>query len=157
MTSPTIQHHPRMLLAGFSFFGDPFHSHAGWTEANEIGRLWKRLMASLSVYPDTLYEVHLEHPDTPQTGEYEVFVGYPVDDIDAVPLAMCLKVLPASDYAQFTVRGDQIHEPIIEAWLRGADYRIAHPILIQRYDERFKGLDRMAESLLDMLVPVERR
>ena len=30
------------LLAGFSFYGDPFAESAGWTEENEIGRLWQR-------------------------------------------------------------------------------------------------------------------
>ena len=36
-----------MLLVGLSFFGDPFKSSAGWTEENEIGRLWVRFMAFL--------------------------------------------------------------------------------------------------------------
>ena len=36
------------------------------------------------------------------------------------------------------------------------DYEIAVPAFIQRYDERFKGLDRLAESELDLLVPVQR-
>lgn len=32
---------PDIVLVGLSFFGDPFRTNAGWTEENEIGRLWR--------------------------------------------------------------------------------------------------------------------
>jgi hypothetical protein len=41
-------------LAGMSFFGDPFTSHAGWTEENEIGRLWQRFQAHVETQPGWL-------------------------------------------------------------------------------------------------------
>lgn len=159
---PIIQHHPRLILAGVSFFGDPFHSHAGWTEANEIGRLWQRLMRILSTpdsgygFPTESYEIHLQYPETPQTGEYEVFVGFAIETLDRVPVELCLKILPESDYAIFTLRGEQIHgdEPLIDRWLATSDYQLVRPIYVQRYDQRFKGLDRLAESEIDLMVPV---
>ena len=43
---PTMIEKRQMMLLGFSFFGDPFKISGGWTEENEIGRLWKRFMAS---------------------------------------------------------------------------------------------------------------
>jgi len=45
---PTMIEKRQMILLGFSFFGDPFKISGGWTEENEIGRLWKRFMAYLS-------------------------------------------------------------------------------------------------------------
>ena len=45
---PQIVEKPQMMLLGLSFFGDPFSLSAGWTEENEIGRLWKRFMAYLA-------------------------------------------------------------------------------------------------------------
>ena len=90
---PKIVEHDEMLLLGFSFFGDPFRSSAGWTEENEIGRLWQRFMAYLAehrqriknVKPEEVaYEVHIQHEETPRTGEYEVFVG-----VEAEAWRMC--------------------------------------------------------------------
>ena len=34
----------KIFLIGCSFYGDPFTGSAGWTEENEIGRLWNRFM-----------------------------------------------------------------------------------------------------------------
>lgn len=160
MEQVVIRRRPRLLLAGFSFFGDPFHSHAGWTEANEIGRLWKRLLAlwqeSERQPPAVMYEVHVQNSETPRTGEFEVFVGYEVDGFEAVSFELCLKQLPAAEYAVFTLRGDQIQqdEPLIDNWLRANSYRIAHPFFIQRYDHRYQGIDRLEESELDFLAPI---
>ncbi len=161
---PLIQPCPRLLVAGFSFFGDPFHSHAGWTETNEIGRLWQRLFGFLTSpanpypQPSVSYEIHLQNHETPRTGEFEVFAGFEIPDLARVPPELCVKVLPAGDYALFTLRGDQIvsDEPIFDCWANTSGYRQAFPFFAQRYDARFKGLDRLAESELDVLVPVAR-
>jgi len=162
---PVIKPYPRTILAGFSFFGDPFHSHAGWTETNEIGRLWQRLLRFWQEaapppqdMPTVSYEIHLQNPETLQTGEYEVFVGFKIDDVNTVPVELCLKILPEGTYAIFTLRGEQIQsdEPLIEQWLADAGYRQAFPFFAQCYDQRFKGVDRIAESALDILVPVVR-
>jgi len=156
-----------MLLAGFSFFGDPFHSHAGWTEANEIGRLWQRLerLAALPSVQNTLfasiavsYEMHLQNHETPQTGEFEIFAGIEVAAVDNVPLELCVKVVPETDYAVFTVRGSETYgdEPVLDNWLRDNGYRQAFPFFLQRYDARFKGVDHLAESEWDILIPIAR-
>ena len=92
----------QMLLVGLSFFGDPFKSSAGWTEENEIGRLWVRFMTYLEnqgariqhiMDPEVSYEVHIEHPETQAKGEYEVFVGLEVEQLqDEIPnLELALK------------------------------------------------------------------
>ena len=169
MIEPKVIKAARMLLLGFSFFGDPFEISAGWTEENEIGRLWNRFMAYLMQHPGeikhvkdkaVMYEVHIEHPETSRTGEYEVFVGLQVTQLDDLPVEVTLKVLPATTYAVFTLRGEQItsdwNKLIYTDWMSQSGYRSAYPFGFQRYDARFKGVDRIDESVLEVYVPVTR-
>ena len=157
----------RMLLAGFSFFGDPFKSSAGWTEENEIGRLWVRFMAFLVNQGaciqhikehEVSYEVHIEHAETQEKGEYEVFTGVEVEQLQDVPVELLVKVLPPTAYAVFTLEGEEItsdwHQMIQRDWLPESGYRIAYDYAIERYDQRFKGLDKIAESVMDVYIPV---
>ena len=44
---PKIIESQQITLVGMSFYGDPFDTHAGWDEDNQIGLLWKRLFAFL--------------------------------------------------------------------------------------------------------------
>ena len=159
----------RMLLVGFSFFGDPFKTSVGWTEENEIGRLWVRFMAFMESQGERIqhikehevsYEVHIEHADTQEKGEYEVFVGFEVTQLEDVPVELLGKVLPPTAYAVFTLQGEEItsdwHQMIHRDWLPGSGYQIAYDYAIERYDQRFKGLDKIAESVLDVYIPVVR-
>lgn len=156
MTSAQIKQYDIFILAGLSFFGDPFHTHAGWTEDNEIGRLWKRLMNSKKQSHTTMYEVHLQHEDTALTGEFEVFVGYEISDLHKTPPDLCLKILPASLYAVFTFKGDELYQDksVVDQWLKKAGYKTSHTYFMQRFDERFKGVDQLVISELDFLVPI---
>jgi AraC family transcriptional regulator len=165
---PIIKHRSQMLLAGCSFFGDPFHSHAGWTDANEIGRLWKRLMrfwatpeiqnSPFGPHQPKTYEIHLQNQVTPETGEYEVFIGFEIQALETVPLELVLKVLPEAEYAIFTVSGEMAHsdEPYIDHWLSRTGHKMAYPFIGQCYDKRFKGLDQLGESELDVFAPIVR-
>jgi predicted transcriptional regulator YdeE len=107
--------------------------------------------------PSVSYEVHLQNHETSRTGEFEVFVGFEVKSPENVPVELCLKILPAGDYAVFTRRGEQIHsdEPVIDQWFAASGHQPAHTFFVQRYDARFKGLDRLAESEVDLLVPIQ--
>jgi len=166
---PAIVERRQMTLLGFSFFGDPFASSGGWTEENEIGRLWKRFMAYFVnhrhrikhvVADDVMYEVCVEHEETARTGEFEVFVGLEVERLEDVPVELSVKILPPTTYAVFTLRGQQIvsdwHKLIYDEWMSGSGYRKAYAYDVQRYDERFKGVQRIEESILDVCVPVRR-
>lgn len=165
---PVIVEKDRIILVGFSFFGDPFRFHGGWSEENEIGRLWSRFMAYLEQHAgelaaadlNTAYEVHLDSAERERTGEYEVFVGVAVDTIGSVPVQTLVKILPPATYAVFTLAGDQIISDWyrqIEDWMVRTGYQRAHPYSFEYYDERFKGMDRIDESLLDVYVPIKRR
>jgi hypothetical protein len=80
----------RLQLVGFSFYGDPFRRSPGWTEENEIGRLWSRFMTYATEHqaqlapilraPGIAYEVHIYNDETQVTGEFEVFVGAELTD-----------------------------------------------------------------------------
>jgi predicted transcriptional regulator YdeE len=166
---PRIIESGQMILVGFSFFGDPFQLSAGWTEENEIGRLWSRFMAYVVEHGDrikrirdqgAMYELHVYYEETPRTGEFEVFVGLEVGAVEDLPLELSVKFLPPTTYAVFTLQGEQITSDwpilILTDWLPEAGYESDFAYHLQRYDERFKGLDRVEESALDVYIPVER-
>lgn len=168
MGTPQLVELPRMLIAGFSFFGDPFHSYSGWTEENEIGRVWQRLTIFYDGLPveerrnvdeSTWYEIHLEHPKSMEKGEWEVFVGYQVTESGNLPVEMCLKVLPPLVWAIFTLRGMEIPnaDPILKEWLAASEYEEAFPMLIERYGPAFKGMDDLENSELDYMLPVRKK
>ncbi len=168
MLNPQITELPAMALAGFSFFGDPFHSHAGWTEENEIGRVWQRLTVFYEALPaeerhnadETVwYELHLEHPGSIEKGEWEIFVGYQIKQPEAHAIELSLKHLPAMTWAVFPLKGAQIgsFDAEYQTWLAASAYEEAYPLLIERYDSRFKGMDHLEESELDYLVPVRKK
>ncbi len=163
----TISEQPARLLAGFSFFGDPFRSHGGWSAENEIGRLWQRWGEYWQAYgatllpatePGVMYEFHVYSPETLQTGEFEVFTGVEIAYTDGLPLEVVAKLLPAARYAIFTLSGEEIISDwewqVDNVWLPelGAHRRMTFSF--QRYDARFKGMDRIAESELDVYIPL---
>lgn len=166
MKGPEILEKEQILLLGVSFFGDPFAGSAGWTEENEIGRLWNRFSRYLTEHKELFgtfsdssagYEVHIEHHETAKMGHFEVFVGMEIKNPDAVPYELLVKVLPASTYAVFTLKGEEITsdwEITIGSRLKELGYRRAHTYSFQYLDRRFKGIDKISESELDVYVPV---
>lgn len=166
---PQIVEKGQILLVGLSFYGDPFRLSDGWTEENEIGRLWNRFMAVASACGDrikhvkdqeTAHEVHVYNEETVQKGIFEVFAGMEVEKLEDVPIELVAKILPPATYAVFTLKGQQITSDWYqdaEKWMRQAGYRATHEYMFQLYDRRFKGLDNLDESILDVYMPVERR
>jgi predicted transcriptional regulator YdeE len=165
---PQITEAKQITLMGLSFYGDPFDTHAGWDEDNQIGKLWKRFMAFLSQHgeayrnfhnPNVTYEVHISSEETCEKGLFEVFVGMEIKDITSVPVELLVKILPATQYAIFTIKGEQIRtdwEMMLEGWLSTSGYRCPYSYNFQLYDERFKGLDNLAESTLDVYLPIQK-
>jgi predicted transcriptional regulator YdeE len=165
---PKIVHQSSLNLVGMSFYGDPFDTSGAWMEENQIGRLWVRFMSYLHqrgdciqsrTAQDVTYEVHVYNEETLDKGIFEVFAGVQVERLDVVPFELLVKVLPASDYAVFTLYGKQIlsdWDTHIDRWLAEAGYQRRHPFSFLRYDERFKGMDHIAESALDVYMPVSK-
>ncbi len=159
----------QIVLVGFTFFGDPFAASEGWTEENEIGRLWQRFMAYMAQRGDCVkhienpmvcYEVHIMHEDTDEKGHIEVFVGMEVARLEDVPVQLAVKMLPATMYAVFTLEGEQITSDwprmIYQEWMPESGYESAHSFMFQLYDQRFKGMDQLDASALDAYVPIKR-
>ncbi len=162
---PKFIHKSKINLVGMSFYGDPFSKRGGWDGENEIGRLWARLMAYLETerpnpQPAALYEVHIYTPETPTKGFFEVFVGFEIAHIESIPLNLLAKTLPATEYGLFSFAGQAIvadwHLQIDE-WIQTAGYQRTHPFSFQYYDHRFKGLDQLDGSILDVYLPVKPR
>jgi predicted transcriptional regulator YdeE len=167
-----IEQTPALSLLGLSFFGDPFSASAGWTEENEIGRLWGRYMRFSSEHagelpppliPDVLFEAHVPHEQTEETGHYEVFVGYAIDlagaEAPRVPAPALIKLLRATRTACFTVSGVEITDESkyaeMDEWIATQNLRRSASWIYNRYNSRYKGIDRLAESTLVMCIPVE--
>lgn len=157
-----------LIIVGMGFYGDPFSTSSGWTEENEIGLLCKRFINFNENNPeaikhirhdDVMLEVHLETDETAEKGVFEVFMGVVVDKIEDVPLQCVIKRLPPIEYAVFTMKGREITSDwgrdIYIEWLPSSGYEIAYGYNIQYYDARFKGLDNIEESELDIYVPVK--
>jgi len=166
--NPKIITAPEWMVVGMSFYGDPFNKASGWDEDNEIGLLWKRFMAFLQknnavikhqTAPDAFLEIHLETGETAAKGVFEIFVGARVEKLEDVPLECTVKVLPATEYVVFTLQGQQITadwSKIMEDWLSLSGYTRAYKYGLQYYDQRFKGVDNIKESTLDVYVPIKR-
>lgn len=166
---PKIVDKGQIILIGFSFFGDPFRTNAGWTEENEIGRLWNRFITYLAknrkqiknIKNDMVgYELHMISEDTPIKGIYEVFVGLEVEKLEDVPADVLIKILPPTKYAVFTLQGKQITSDwsklIFSEWMPGSGYQKSYEYGFQLYDQRFHGLDQLDESVIDVYVPIKR-
>ena len=163
---PKIVTEQEWLVVGMSFYGDPFSQASGWSEDNEIGLLWKRFVAFFearggaikhAVEPNAMLEIHIETEESEEKGHFEVFVGARVAKLEDVPLGCSVKVLPATQYAVFTLRGEQIVSDwtkMMLEWMATSGYQQAHKYGIQYYDQRFKGLDNVQDSVLDVYVPV---
>lgn len=162
MPEPKITEKTAFRLIGCSFYGNPFVTASEWSEDNGIGLLWKRFFREYQHHrefldplrtDDTWLEVHLMNPDSEEQGLFEVFVGIPVSSLDAIPTAMVGKTLPSVRYAVFTRYGEAIFGDCRdEALSLGAAVRSDYGF--QRYDERFKGMDRISESALDFYYPL---
>jgi len=162
---PEIVKKDEIVLAGFSFFGNPFSSSGEWTEDNEIGRLWKRLMDFVKInpipgmVPGIGYEMCVEHPETENKECFEVFVGIPVSIETALAPQLCLKILPPSRYARFTLQGKAIvgdwTEQMLSSWLPEAGLQSSGAFNLQYYDHRFKGMENLEESEVDVLIPID--
>jgi AraC family transcriptional regulator len=167
---PKVVKFDRMFLAGFSFFGDPFAMSAEWTEENEIGRLCRRFMEYVEkngartknlLIPDISYEVWTWNEEAAEKGNFDIFVGMEVKQVEAVPYDLSMRILPPCEYAVFTLKGQEIttdwHKPLYKEWLPQSGYEESYQYQFQYYDQRFKGMDRVDESELDVYVPVSKK
>ena len=156
-----------LLLIGCVYYGDPFHSNKEWSIENEIGLLWSRFsklckknenILQKNAVNDLTYEVHLQPEDYKETGKFYVYMGVEVKKMKQMPLEMFCKTFPATQYAIFTFKGEEMFrggDYIWSKWLPDSDYEEAYPYMALTYDKnRFLGLDN-PESEIDFYVPIK--
>lgn len=167
--NPKIITKDSIILVGMSFYGDPFANSSLWSEENEIGSLWKRFMNFISskpkaiqniIHPNQCFEIHFTTDETHINGNREVFIGVMVEDIHEVPLECVIKKLPKTEYAIFNIKGEKITSDwlgeIFMKWMPISRYKSHYNYSIQVYDDRFKGMDKIDESEIDVYIPIER-
>ncbi len=169
LAAPIITEEITLKLAGMVYYGNPVHTHEGWTEGNEVGKLWERFIKILMEHQETLkaytveegiaYEAHIAYAGEVDQ-EYHIFVGVETEAPIPYPIELFYKVMPKTRYAVFTAKGTNMAEQMEELyteWLPNSDYVESYPMLIQRYDnKRFKSLDD-PESEIDFMVPIKER
>lgn len=153
------------VLVGMNFFGNPFSAAAAWDMDNEIGSLWKRLMAYLADHPvaalppgdPAWFEAHIMHPASAATGDYEVFIGAEAERPLDAPVELVVKSLPARDYAVLSMRcaemepgwEDRVSAEVVGRYGRAIERRWG----LQRYDSRFSSLEDPG-SIIEMWTPL---
>ena len=167
---PTIIEQGETIIAGMVYYGNPFKDAAAAPEQNEIGKLWSRFNAYWEGHRDAFkhqvnakvaWELHIVSDEYEQTQEYFVMAGVEVSEIEDLPAPIFAKVLPAGQYAVFTLQGEQMTgnwgKAIYEEWLPSSAYEEAYSCTIERYDEdRFKGWGDPG-SEVEIWVPVRAR
>jgi len=164
---PTIIEKDEIILAGMDFYGDPFTKAKGWSEQNEIGRLWTRFTSfrkknegKIKWVSDGSYEVWIGMDEPEGSKNKYIFVGGDVESVKNLPLELVAKILPRTQYAVFTIEGKEIKSDwsgkIYKEWLPESGYKEAYPFLIEYYDKkRFKGMDN-EDSELDIYLPIKK-
>jgi len=161
-----LTHLNPLLLGGVSFYGDPFSRKAGWDSENEIGKTWSRFIGHITENPERsyscnepyLYEIHIYGSETAAKGYFEVFVGEEVNTAK-LPFSLSSKFLPEADYLKVTLYGQEITsdwcQTIETEIIPECGVKLNASYIIQAYDERFKGMDHLDDSVLDAYIPVK--
>jgi predicted transcriptional regulator YdeE len=156
-----------LLLGGVDFYGDPFTRKGGWDSDNEIGNTWRRFSEFISENSERtysagknrFYEAHIYGGATAQKGYFEVFIGEEVTTAE-LPFSFGTKFFGATDYLKVTLTGQEITgdwwKTLETEILPAHDVRSNREYILQAYDERFLGMDRIGESEIDVYVPVQK-
>ena len=158
------------ILIGCVYYGDPFHTEKGWSQENEIGKTWgrfnrlfeknKEALSKYQINSTTAYEIHIEPEEYSETKKFYVFVGIEVNKIEYVPIEMFVKRIPATKYACFTFKGENMFKGgsyIWDEWYPQSNYEEELPIIIQAYDStRFSGLGEK-DTELDYYISIKEK
>ena len=165
---PRIIEQGEMTVVGMIYYGNPFKDAGVAPEQNEIGKLWARFSAFCENHREAFkhevnakigWELHIGTDEYDETKEYYVMVGIEVSEIEDLPAPIFAKVLPAGQYAVFTLKGEQMTgdwgKAIYKEWLPLSAYEEAYSCTIERYDaDRFKRWGD-PDSEMEIWVPVK--
>lgn len=155
------------LIIGMNFYGDPFSVGGSWSVDNAIGKLWQRYSVYLSKYsdqilhrvsPDESYECHVMDEGFEETGEYGVMVGVEVSSLNQQPVHLVSKVIPGKQYLVLILKGQEIVSDqqvfVNEILIEHPDISVDARFFFEKYDKRFKGMNRIDESLVEIYIPL---
>lgn len=128
----------------------------------DIHEIWNIFMKHKSSIKyanlDIGYEIHIFPNDYEKNKKCHVFVGVEVDKFEDLPVETFAKTIPSCKYAVFTHRlvdgGYSGSNEKMDKWLEKSKYKMAYPLSIQFYDERFKGGDQ-EDSEIDFYIPIK--
>lgn len=169
LKDPLIIEKHSYKMVGMSFFGDPFTNVTMWSEDNGIGQLWKRfgvwIQPNLHTLPTAMkenmvYEVHIKPDQMNESGGYEVFAGIQVEALDVIPVECVGKVLPQTQYAEFTLTGEEItsdwYSWIYEGWMPHSGYEPSSGYSIKVYNKIPEGFEHVKKASFKVLVPIRK-
>jgi predicted transcriptional regulator YdeE len=165
---PEIVEQGELIIVGMVYYGNPFKNLDAAPEENEIGKLWTRFSNYYDNHRQAFkhevntkvgWELHITTDEYEETKEYYVMVGVEVSEIEDLPVPIFAKVLPAVQYAVFTLQGEQMNsnwgDAIYKEWLPSSAYEEAFGCTLERYDEdRFKAWGD-PDSEVEIWVPVK--
>ena len=167
---PRIIERDELTVVGMVYYGNPFHTEGATPEENEVGKLWTRFNTywdghreafKHEVDVDVAWELHIVTDEYEQTKEYAVMVGVQVSEIEDLPAPIFCKVLPAGQYAVFSLRGEEMNgnwgRTIYDEWLPASPYEEAISCTLERYDAKCFKAWGDPESEVEIWVPIKAR
>lgn len=159
-----------MKLVGLNYHGSITENDVAFEE--RVEDMWRRLsefcmnrwdaIEEKVVDPDISYEIQVwNEEELDQSGRMDIFVGLKTKNLENIPLQFVAKVLPEGKYLSFTLEGEEIQgweEYILQEWFPESDYwprtfgdRLFHVQCF--HEEKFKGVENIEESELEVLIP----
>jgi len=129
---------------------------------NHIDKLWQMFEKNekdiLNADPNSGYELHIFPEKHDRTSQIVVLAGFAINKIPAdIPLCLMVKPLPVTKYAIFDYHlkdGDYVWiNNQMENWLSNSLFNHHLNFSLQRYDQRFKGMDN-EESIIQFYIPI---
>ncbi|MEM9075773.1 MAG: GyrI-like domain-containing protein [Bacteroidota bacterium] len=97
-------------------------SNAPGKGEKDIPQLWERFSTEnvLSRIPNkmdqTIYAIYTDY-EGDHSMPYTLVIGCNVFSLDNIPEDLTVKIVPASNYAQFTAKGDLTKDAVINTWM----------------------------------------
>lgn len=156
MLTPRFESAPKMFCIGITYYGN--------NDQGQIPKLWDtygKMFRQIKncVEPWRCAGVETYEPDFDSTGKWFYTAAAIVTSLDEIPVGLVGKIIPASDYAVFTIQGklDKLGDTIksiYKEWLPQSGKTIAAPYDLEMYDARFKG-PQSDESVMEMWLPIK--
>ncbi len=117
-------------------------NHPGKAD-RDIPQLWEKFMADNTVnripnkVDNTVYAIYTDY-EGDYTQPYTIVIGCNVGSLDNIPEDMTVKMVPESNYAQFTAKGDLTKDAVINTWMDiwKADLKRSYTTDLEIYGEK---------------------